>query len=194
MQALQPRGRVWLVSLALALVAIAVLFAMDRPPICTCGYVDLWHPKVDSGNSQHIADWYAPSHYTHGLIMAWVGWLLWRKWKVFGGAPAPYALPIAVVVESLWEIAENTPFIINRYREVTIAWGYSGDAIINSAADIGWMTLGFLTALHVPGRVTLLLALCLELAAAVAIRDNLTMNVIQLLYPLDAIAQWQTRG
>ena len=193
MQALHPHRPAWLLALLLALVAIAVLFAMERPPICTCGYIEFWHGSVkSSGNSQHIADWYTPSHFTHGLIMAWVAFLLWRKWLLFGGALSPWALPIAVVVEGLWEIAENTPFVINRYREVTIAWGYSGDSILNSAFDIVWMTLGFLVALRLPGRVTLGLALVLELAAAYAVRDNLTLNVIQLLYPIDAIAQWQT--
>lgn len=195
MERLYPHRAAILASLAIAIAAVAVLFAMGRPPICTCGYVEFWHGEVQSaGNSQHIADWYAPSHFTHGLIMAGVAWLLWRKWKLLGGRPARWALPIAVAVESLWEISENTPAVINRYREATAAFGYSGDSILNSAADIGWMMAGFMLALRLPWWATLALGLFLELLALWAIRDNLTLNVIMLLYPLDAIREWQAAG
>ncbi len=189
---LKPHRRAIIVSLLIFAAAIAILFAMDRPPICECGTIKLWHGEVQSSeNSQHITDWYAPSHFTHGLIMFFFAWLLWQKWQVFGGKPARYALPIAVFVEALWEIAENTPMVINRYREVTISWGYSGDSILNSAADIGWMTLGFLVAMRLPWQASVALALFLELLALAVIRDNLTLNVIMLLYPIEAIAQWQ---
>lgn len=192
---LWPHGRAWIASLVLALLAVAILFAMDRPPMCECGSIKLWHGVVESSeNSQHITDWYAPSHFTHGLIMAFFAWLFWSKWKLFGGKPARWALPIAVVVESAWEIAENTPLIINRYRDVTISWGYSGDSIVNSAADIGWMTLGFLIALKLPPWASVALGLFLELLALAVIRDNLTLNVIMLLYPVEGIAAWQAGG
>jgi hypothetical protein len=191
-QALWPGRRAWIATLALFAVAVAILFAMDRPPMCTCGTIKLWHGVVQSSeNSQHIADWYAPSHFTHGLLMAGAAWLLWRKWRLFGGAPAAYALPIAVVVEAAWEIAENTPLVINRYREATISLGYTGDSIVNSAADIGWMTLGFLVALRLPWRASVALGLFLELLALAVIRDNLTLNVLMLLWPIEAIAAWQ---
>jgi hypothetical protein len=169
-----------------------VLFAMDRPPICTCGYVELWHGTVQSnGNSQHITDWYSPSHFTHGLIMYFVAWLLWRKWGLFGGRLAVWALPIAVLVEAAWEVTENTPMVIDRYRAVTVSWGYSGDSIVNSAADIGWMVIGFLVASRVPVRASVLLAIALELLTLWTIRDNLTLNVIMLFWPVEAIRQWQ---
>ena len=191
----RPPRAAWIASVVIALAAIAVLLAMGRPPICTCGYVEIWHGQVQSsGNSQHIADWYAPSHFTHGLIMAGVAWLLWRKWRVFGGKPEKWALPIAVAVESLWEISENTPAVINRYREATAAFGYSGDSILNSAADIGWMVLGFMLAVRLPAWASVALGLFLELLALWAIRDNLTLNVIMLLYPVDAIRDWQAAG
>ncbi len=194
-KALWPHRGAWAASGVVFLAAIAILFAMDRPPICECGTIKLWHGVVESSeNSQHISDWYAPSHFTHGLIMAGVAWLLWRKWKLFGGAPSPWALPIAVFVESAWEVAENTPMIINRYREVTISWGYSGDSIVNSAADIGWMTLGFLLALRLPAWASIALGLFLELLALAVIRDNLTLNVLMLLYPIEAVAAWQAAG
>jgi hypothetical protein len=194
-KALWPHRGAWIASAVIFLAAIAILFAMDRPPICECGTIKLWHGVVESSeNSQHISDWYAPSHFTHGLIMAGVAWLLWRKWKLFGGAPSRWALPIAVFVEAAWEVAENTPLIINRYREVTISWGYSGDSILNSAADIGWMTLGFLLALRLPGWASIALGLFLELLALAVIRDNLTLNVLMLLYPIEAVAAWQAGG
>ena len=195
MERLLPHRRALIAAIVLAIAAVAVLFAMDRPPICTCGYVEFWHGKVQSaGNSQHIADWYAPSHFTHGLIMAGVAWLLWHKWKLFGGRPERWALPIAVAVESLWEISENTPAVIDRYREATASFGYSGDSIVNSASDIGWMVLGFLVAVRLPAWASVALALFLELLALYAIRDNLTLNVIMLIHPIDAIREWQSAG
>ncbi|MEO6153747.1 MAG: DUF2585 family protein [Croceibacterium sp.] len=181
--------------MALVALAVAILFVMGRPPICTCGYVALWHGTVESsGNSQHITDWYSPSHFTHGLIMYFAAWLLWHKLRLFGGRPARWALPIAVLVEAAWEVTENTPMIIDRYRAVTVSWGYSGDSIINSASDIGWMIAGFLAASRLPWRASVALALALELLTLLVIRDNLTLNVIMLFWPIEAIRQWQGLG
>jgi hypothetical protein len=195
MTALVPHRQAWLAALALVVVAVAVLFAMDRPPICTCGEVKLWHGIVQSsGNSQHLSDWYSPSHFTHGLIMYFLAWLLWRKWQLFGGKPARWALPIAVVVEAAWEIAENTPMVIDRYRAVTVSFGYSGDSIVNSAADIGWMIVGFVLAARIPAWISIVVALFLELLTLWIIRDNLTLNVIMLFWPVEAIRQWQALG
>ena len=192
---LYPHRRAWLATLALLALAVAILFAMDRPPICTCGYVELWHGVVQSsGNSQHLADWYSPSHFTHGLIMYFPAWLLWRKWKLFGGKPARWALPIAVMVEAAWEIAENTPMVIDRYRAVTVSFGYSGDSIVNSAADIGWMIAGFVVATRLPAWASVALALLFELLTLWIIRDNLTLIVIMLFWPIEAIRQWQGMG
>ena len=195
MNKLLPQTRALAATFLIVLAAAAVLYAMGRPPICTCGYVEFWHGQVQSsGNSQHITDWYSPSHFTHGLIMAGVAWLLWRKWKLFGGHPSRWALPIAVLVEAAWEISENTPAVIDRYRAATASYGYTGDSIVNSMADIGWMMLGFLVAVKLPWRWTLMLGIFLELLALWAIRDNLTLNVIMLLYPIDAIREWQAAG
>lgn len=189
---LKPHRKAVLATLALVALAVAILFAMDRPPICTCGTVELWHGTVQSnGNSQHISDWYSPSHFTHGLIMYFFAWLLWRRWNLFGGKPARWALPIAVLVEAAWEVSENTPMVIDRYRAVTVSWGYSGDSIVNSTADIGWMVIGFLVAARIPARVSLALAIGLELLTLWTIRDNLTLNVIMLFWPIEAIRQWQ---
>jgi hypothetical protein len=192
---LRPHRKAAAATLAIVALAVAVLFAMARPPICTCGYVELWHGTVQSsGNSQHIADWYSPSHFTHGLIMYFAAWLLWRKWRLFGGRPARWALPIAVLIEAAWEVAENTPMVIDRYRAVTVSWGYSGDSIINSASDIGWMIVGFLLASRLPARASVALAVFFELLTLWVIRDNLTLNVIMLFWPIEAIRQWQGMG
>ena len=192
MNRLLPHRRAVIASLALAIVAGLILLGMGRNPICECGTVKLWHGVVQSAeNSQHLTDWYAPSHFTHGLIMYFFAWLLWRKWTLFGGKPARWALPIAVAVEAAWEIMENTPMVIDRYRAVTVSWGYSGDSVVNSLGDIGWMIAGFLAASRIPAWFSVALALFLELLTLWTIRDNLTLNVVMLFWPVEAIRQWQ---
>ena len=187
-----PTRRTMLVSLAIALVTVGILLAMDRPPICECGYVKLWHGKInDAGNSQHIADWYTPSHIIHGMLFYALGWLLFAKW---GWASPRWGLPLAVFIEAAWEIVENTPFVINRFRDVTANFGYSGDSVLNSAADIGWMSCGFYLALRLPVWLTVTLAVAAELIVGLIVRDNLTLNVIMLLFPIEAIADWQAAG
>lgn len=170
-----------LVTLGLAL---AILWAMGRPPICTCGTVSLWG-RVGPTQSQMLADWYSPSHIVHGfLFYAALAWL----WK---GAPIERRFTFALLIEAAWEIAENTPMIIDRYREATMALGYSGDSILNSASDIAMMALGFLAARRLPVWVSILVVVLLELVPLFAIRDNLTLNVWMLLAPNDAILNWQ---
>jgi hypothetical protein len=114
--------------------------------------------------------------------------------RLFDGRPARWALPIAVLVEAAWEVTENTPMVIDRYRAVTVSWGYSGDSIINSASDIGWMIVGFLVAVRLPWWASVLIAIGLELLTLFVIRDNLTLNVIMLFWPIEAIRQWQGMG
>ena len=189
---LLPHRRAVVASLALVAIAGAILLAMGRNPICECGTVKLWHGVVQSAeNSQHLTDWYAPSHFTHGLIMYFVAWLLWVRLKLFGGKPIRWALPIAVAVEAAWEIMENTPMVIDRYRAVTVSWGYSGDSVVNSLGDIGWMIVGFLAASRIPAWASVALAVFLELLTLWTIRDNLTLNVVMLFWPIEAIRQWQ---
>ncbi|MET0372378.1 MAG: DUF2585 domain-containing protein [Sphingobium sp.] len=174
--------------LAAALVALAgcvILYTMGRPPICTCGTIELWHGAIDAGNSQHLSDWYSPSHFIHGLLFFGATWLLLRR------APQGWRLALAVAVEAAWEIAENSPFIIDRYRTATIALGYSGDSIVNSVSDIIMMTLGFLFAARVPLRVSIALGIALELLTFAVIRDNLILNIVMLVWPIDAIKVWQ---
>lgn len=195
MGSLIPDRRTVFVALAITAATIAILLAMGRSPICECGYVSLWHGQInDAGNSQHITDWYTPSHIIHGMIFYALGWWLFVK-RGWGGARGPrWGLPLAVLLEAAWEVLENTPMVINRFRAVTANFGYSGDSVLNSAADIGWMSFGFWLALRLPVRVTVALALIGELVAGYVVRDNLTLNVIMLLYPIDAIAEWQAAG
>lgn len=195
MVSLLPHRRALIATLLVLAATLAVLFAMDRPPICECGTVKLWHGVVQSAeNSQHLADWYTPSHVIHGLIFYAMSHLLWRRWKLLGGKPVRYALPIAVALEAFWEILENTPMVINRYREVTVSWGYAGDSIVNSMADIGWMVAGFLLASRLPVWASVALVIVFELFTLMMIRDNLTLNIVMLLWPIEAIAQWQGMG
>jgi Protein of unknown function (DUF2585) len=173
-------------TVAVFLIATAILFTMNRPPICTCGYVKLWEGVVNGpGNSQHIADWYTPSHIIHGFIF--YGLTLW----LMRSRPLGVRLIIASVIELTWEVVENSPWIIDRYREATMAVGYSGDSILNSVSDGGWMALGFLAASRLPWKVTLAIALAFEIFTLWLIRDNLTLNVIMLVAPSDAIRAWQ---
>jgi len=189
-----PRGgRTGLVvALALGLIALtaAILLMMGRTPICTCGTVELWHGTVkDSGNSQHLTDWYTPSHVIHGFLFycgAWMIGVLRRKALPFG-----IALLLAIGLEAAWEIAENTDTIINRYRATTIALDYYGDSVINSVSDIIAMIAGFTLARLWPVWLTLLVALVMEAFVGFWIRDNLILNIIMLIHPIDAINQWQ---
>jgi hypothetical protein len=180
------RTRILLFALIIADAAAAILLAMGRPPICICGVVALWEPSADSARtSQMLADWYSPSHFIHGLLFYWLLRLAFRRW------PVERRFLVALAIEAGWELIENTPLIIDRYREATMALGYTGDSVINSLSDIAMMALGFLLARRLPVWASVLLAVVLELAALVVIRDNLTLNIIMLLAPNDAIRAWQ---
>lgn len=192
---LRPHGKALVLAVVFAALVLAILLAMGRPPICACGTVKLWHGVVQSSeNSQHIADWYSFSHVIHGLLFYFFAWVVWVRWRIFGGVPARYALPIAVAFEGFWEVLENSPVIIDRYRAVTVSWGYVGDSIINSAADIGWMVMGFLAASRLPVWASVLMAIAFELFTLMMIRDNLTLNVLMLVWPVEAIRDWQALG
>jgi hypothetical protein len=170
------------------IVAAAALWeaAHGRPPICPCGFIRLWAGTVHGPeNSQQIADWYSLSHVLHGLLFYAALWAVARRW------PVGVRLVVATAIEAGWELLENSPLIIDRYRAATLAWGYSGDSIVNSMSDILFMIAGFLIARRLAPWQAVTLGVALELVALAAIRDNLTLNVLMLLYPVDAIRQWQ---
>ncbi|WP_395612356.1 DUF2585 domain-containing protein [Allosphingosinicella sp.] len=184
-----PR-RYWFVALGIVAVMATVLLLMGRNPICPCGTLRLWTGDVNGPeNSQQLADWYVPSHIIHGFLFYLAGWLLLGKRTEPG-----HRLILATCIEAAWELIENSPMVIERYREATIALGYTGDSAINSISDVGWMMLGFGLARRLPVWGTVALAVAFELFTLIMIRDNLTLNVIMLLAPNDAIRAWQAGG
>jgi hypothetical protein len=182
---MNPR-RAALAAVLILIVAAAILLAMGRNPICTCGTVDLWVGARDSAStSQMLADWYSFSHIVHGLLFYAALWLIARR------RPVESRFLAALLIEAAWEVVENTPLVIDRYREATAALGYSGDSVINSLSDIAMMALGFFAARRLPLWASVALLLVLELIPLLVIRDNLALNVWMLLAPTDAVRAWQ---
>jgi hypothetical protein len=176
-------------AIVLIVAAAAILLAMGRHPICTCGTIELWVGGRDSPKtSQMLADWYSFSHIVHGLLFYAALWLVARR------LPIEWRFLVALIVEASWEIVENTPMVIDRYRHATAALGYNGDSVINSVSDIVMMAIGFLIARKLPVWGTVALLIGLELIPLFVIRDNLTLNVWMLLWPNQAIAAWQSAG
>ena len=175
------------ISLLLVVIMAATLFAMGRLPICACGEIKLWHGVVfSSENSQHLTDWYTPSHVIHGILFYALGWLIFRR------ATTGFRFVAATLAETAWEILENTDWIINRYREATIALDYFGDSIINSTSDVLAMATGFLIASRLPVWASVMLVVTLEAVTMYFIRDGLALNIVMLLWPLDSIKAWQS--
>lgn len=176
----------YLVVAAIIVLTAGYLLFIGREPICKCGYIKLWHGQVvSSENSQHISDWYTPSHIIHGFLFFGLLWLVARK-LAFG-----WRLAIATLVEAAWEIVENSDAVIERYRSVTISLDYYGDSVLNVVADIGAMVIGFFLASRLPIWATVAIILVFEVGTIWLIRDGLALNVLMLLYPLDAVAEWQ---
>jgi Protein of unknown function (DUF2585) len=175
-----------LIAAGLLVLLALVLLLMGRPPWCKCGYIKLWHGDViSSENSQHIADWYTFTHIIHGFGLYGILWLIGRRWSL------ELRFLLALLIEVAWGIFENTDFVITRYREDTLALGYYGDSVINAAADVLACVSGFVLAARLPVWATVALAVVIEGGLAFVIRDNLTLNIIMLVYPFAAIKEWQ---
>ena len=182
------RAQTSLLVAGIVAAAALTLYLMGHPLICTCGYVKLWHFDVQSAeNSQHVFDWYTPSHIIHGFIFYWLLWLLSRRMPMSFGL----RLVLAVAIEASWEVVENTDFVINHYREMTISLDYYGDSVINSVMDILFMVAGFYLAAWWPVWLTIAVVVALELFVGAMIRDNLTLNVLMFVWPLDSVLHWQ---
>jgi hypothetical protein len=181
----------WIIG---AFIAVFVLTAgielwMGRSPLGPDGRFGLWEGDIwSSENSQRFADPYSFSHFVHGILFYGFLWLVARK------LPVRYRLLMALAVEAGWELLENSPLIINRYREATIALGYTGDSVFNSLSDVLMMAIGFLFAARARTWISVAVIIAMEVGCAWWVRDNLTLNIIMLIHPFDAIKAWQMGG
>lgn len=177
---------------ALALILLATVAALryeGRIWWCECGTPRPWVGDVWSSHcSQHLSDPYSLTHLSHGLIFFGVLYPL-RRW--IGQA---WRFVIAAAVAAGWEVLENSAFIIQRYRDSTMSLEYMGDSVVNAVGDIACCAAGFWLARWLGWWRTTLLFVGSEVLLLALIRDNLTLNVIMLVYPIEAVKAWQAAG
>jgi uncharacterized protein DUF2585 len=182
------KEKLWL---GFGLVAIFVVAALlmrleGRFWICACGSVRFWiSDTCSSDNSQHFLDPYAFTHVLHGFTFYWL------VASVVPRLRSNWQLLLAIALEAAWEVFENTNFVIERYRSVTAALGYTGDTVVNSLGDILCCLVGFLIAQRLGFRRAVLAFLALELVLILWIRDSLLLEIVMLMIPIDAIKAWQ---
>lgn len=166
--ALRLEGRVWWCA------------AGDLSAVC----LNVWTRHC----SQHLLDPYSLSHVCHGLVFWMILSVAARRWAW------TWRLVMAVGAAAAWEVAENTPWVIERYRTATMSLDYLGDSVANAVADIGCCAAGFVFARSAGNRWALGGLVLLELVSLAWIRDNLTLNVVMLLHPFESVRQWQLGG
>lgn len=182
------RAYPYLLTAALIAIMVAWLLAAGRAPICACGVIRLWGENNTAEGSQQLFDWYTPSHVLHGFLFYALLWLVARR------LPIGWRLAIATAVECLWEAVENSPMIIERYRTATIALGYDGDSVLNSFMDVMAMLAGFWMARKLPVWASVAVVIGAEAFVMWVIRDGLALNILMLLWPVDAVRVWQQGG
>jgi Protein of unknown function (DUF2585) len=171
----------------LSLIFGGLLYWAGRPAWCKYGF-GLWAPAWNSCTSQHLFDPYALTHISHGIVFFWLLWPLAGKLNLRTRFVAAFALEIG------WELLENSHWVIERYRQDTAAFDYSGDSILNAYGDLLTMAGGFAITARVPWKASVALFIALEILALLLARDNLILNIIMLVFPLEAIKQWQLPG
>ncbi|OGC84855.1 hypothetical protein A3F55_00015 [Candidatus Adlerbacteria bacterium RIFCSPHIGHO2_12_FULL_53_18] len=182
--------RQWVIfALGLVSLQALALYFLGQPTFCECGRISLWANEVLSPeNSQQFFDWYTFSHVIHGFLFYWLATLLFPR------LPVGARLLIAVGVEAGWEVFENTPMVIEHYRQQALAQGYIGDSILNSVMDTLSAVLGFFLAWRLPVWATVLLAAGLEGFVLYMIRDSLVLNILGFFLQPEFISKWQQGG
>lgn len=191
----RPQDRRWnsalIASACVLAVMVVAMYLESRIWWCKCGEATIWISDVWTSHcSQHLLDPYSFSHFSHGLIFAGLFGFIGarRRW------PVPWQLFTSITTAAAWEVAENSPFVINRYRTVTMSLDYLGDSIINAVGDVLCCILGFFVARKLGTWKTIALFAIIEIVMLVTMKDNLTLNVIMLISPIQAIKNWQTAG
>ena len=183
------RNQIFILFLATLALLAGIELSMGRSFFGPDGKFGWWESSIwSSENSQRVADAYSFSHFIHGISFYALLWLVARK------LPMEKRLLIALALEAGWEVLENSPIIINRYREATAALGYTGDSVMNSMSDVVMMALGFLFACRVKPAISWITVAIMEIGCALWVRDNLTLNIIMLVHPVEAIKHWQLAG
>jgi hypothetical protein len=176
----------WLVLAGVLVIAALALRIQGRLWICKCGYVAFWCGDINSsGASQHLFDPYTFTHVIHGFLFLGLVYLLWPRLE------ASWKIVVAIALEALWEVIENSTIVIERYRSQTISLGYTGDTIVNTFGDLIACIVGALVARRLGAARTIALTIVIELVLLFTVRDNLLLNIIMLFYPSEAIRQWQ---